>query len=111
MATAAKTLSDIDGGRLAIATLSLASPFFTSLDPISFPPKYYFTQFASALHLPGDKRSTFVTGKVGLDQDVPEMTGSAPYDPFKADVRVLGNMYRDQFLRVSRYTTNQPISY
>ena len=62
--------------------------------------KYYFIDFGiSRLYDPGDEH--LVVGDDGADQDVPEMSNVDEYDPFPADVFILGNVFRKHFIPVS----------
>ena len=64
------------------------------------PVTYYFVDFGlSALFSPDDT-NRLVTGTDGLDSEVPELSETEPYDPFKADVFILGNMFRMSFYEV-----------
>ncbi|KAF9226733.1 hypothetical protein BS17DRAFT_697611 [Gyrodon lividus] len=61
---------------------------------------YYFVDFGlSTLHPQGQTR--FVTGGTGRDREVPEFKFEIPYDPFKADIFILGHMFQTEFLVVS----------
>ena len=35
-----------------------------------------------------------------MDKEVPELSATIPYDPFKADIFILGNMFRKTFIQV-----------
>ncbi|KAI0722006.1 hypothetical protein C8T65DRAFT_629974 [Cerioporus squamosus] len=66
------------------------------------PVKYYYADFGiSTMFAPGDT-DRLVSGTHGLDRDVPELSDDVPYDPFKVDVFILGNMIRTSF--VEKYT-------
>ena len=41
-----------------------------------------------------------VTGRDGLDREVPELSYSVPYNPFAVDIFTLGNVYKKDFLQV-----------
>lgn len=56
--------------------------------------KYYFADFGIAVHIPADAPSKLVLGDLGRDQEVPELSIMIPYDPFKVDVFIVGNMFR-----------------
>lgn len=61
--------------------------------------KYYFTDFGiSNRFREGELR--LVLGKSGLDQAVPELSNVHGYDPFKADIFILGNVLRRNFVLV-----------
>ncbi|KAH9921526.1 kinase-like domain-containing protein [Epithele typhae] len=55
---------------------------------------YYFTDFGISTRFAPDEQNRLVTGMDGLDQELPELSDDVPYDPFKADVFILGNMIR-----------------
>ena len=56
------------------------------------PVKYYFIDFGISVHIPrGHPR--LAIGADGLDQEVPELSEFVPYDPFKVDVFILGNVF------------------
>ena len=62
--------------------------------------RYYFVDFGISVHLPEEDRQHFVTGNKGRDQDPPELSGTDPYDPFKLDVFIIGNMFRKELCDV-----------
>ncbi|PSR84479.1 hypothetical protein PHLCEN_2v5437, partial [Hermanssonia centrifuga] len=55
--------------------------------------KYYYVDFGISVHLPTDPPK-LVVGGYGRDQDVPELSFDVPYDPFKVDIFILGNMFK-----------------
>lgn len=59
--------------------------------------RYYFADFGISTHIPEGAREKFVTGILGRDQDPPELSESVPYDPFKLDVFIIGNMLKQEF--------------
>lgn len=69
----------------------------------SRPTKYIFIDFGLSIrYKPGQERKALPLR--GGDKTVPEFQGDglfAPYDPFPVDVYYLGNLIREQFLRVS----------
>lgn len=56
--------------------------------------KYYFIDFGISVHIPKDIGSKFVVGNLGRDQTPPELSATVPYDAFKLDVYILGNMFK-----------------
>ena len=64
---------------------------------------YYFIDFGISVYLPGDLRSKLVTGIDGRDRDPPELSETQPYDPFKLDIFIIGNMLRREFQEVSLF--------
>ena len=64
--------------------------------------KYYFIDFDLATCIPpGEPKRAL--GTDGQDQDVPELSSSIAYDPFKVDIYILGN-----FLKQCIYDVSQP---
>jgi len=62
--------------------------------------KYYYVDFGLSTHFPPDAESRVVVGVAGRDQEVPELSEDVPYDPFKVDVFIIGNMLRNEFQNV-----------
>jgi len=54
--------------------------------------RYYFVDFGISVRIPEDDRPKFVTGSMGRDREPPELSDTIPYDPFKLDVFIIGNM-------------------
>ena len=65
------------------------------------PVKYYFVDFGISVLLPRNAPSRHVVGLDGLDRDVPELSSTQPYDPFKVDIFIIGNTLRRKILQVS----------
>lgn len=61
---------------------------------------YYFIDFGLAVHVSPEAESKLVTGTDGRDRDPPELQDDKPYDPFKLDVFLIGNLLRRQFYEV-----------
>lgn len=73
------------------------------------PVRYYFVDFGmSTRFLPGEPR--LVTGELGRDRDAPELSDTIPYDPFKLDVFILGNVLRTAFQEVCSVLTTRILS-
>ncbi|EIW62120.1 uncharacterized protein TRAVEDRAFT_144504 [Trametes versicolor FP-101664 SS1] len=70
------------------------------LHRIDVPVKYYFIDFGISTRFASDQRPRLVLGTLGLDDEVPELSDSVPYDPFKTDVFIIGNLLRQQFLQI-----------
>ena len=68
------------------------------------PVTYYFVDFGISSWFQPDEQTRLVLGTHGLDKDVPELSNEVPYDPFKVDIFVLGNMFRENFTAVSDTT-------
>jgi len=62
--------------------------------------KYYFVDFGISSHIPEDDER-FVIGNFGRDQEPPELSATVPYDPFKLDIFIIGNMLRRDFYDVT----------
>lgn len=65
------------------------------------PVRYYFIDYDLSSYIaPGEPRLVF--GEDGRDQDVPELSDSIPYDPFKVDIFITGNLFLAELINVSR---------
>ena len=62
--------------------------------------KYYFADFGISVYVPSEDRPKLVTGHMGRDQDPPELSSTVPYDPFKLDIFIIGNMLKQEFCDV-----------
>lgn len=67
------------------------------------PVKYYYVDFGISVCIPSDSQNKLVVGTLGRDQDVPELSTTVPYDPFKVDVFIIGNLLLKTFERVCTY--------
>ena len=65
------------------------------------PIKYYYIDFGISSYIPPGSPEKLVLGDYGRDRDVPELSTSVPYDPFKVDVFILGNLFDKYFVDVS----------
>lgn len=63
--------------------------------------KYYYVDFGISSYFPAGEANRLVTGLDGHDEDVPELSSDVPYDPFKVDVFIIGNLLRTLLLDVS----------
>ena len=66
--------------------------------------KYYFIDFGISVHVPEDLRPKLFTGFLGRDRDPPELSRTVPYDPFKLDIFIIGNMLKREFQEVSSFS-------
>ena len=73
----------------------------TLLSRNDIPVTYYYVDFGISTWLKPEDTNRHVVGSDGLDQDVPELSDDVPYDPFKVDIFVLGNFFRQEFTQVS----------
>ncbi len=63
------------------------------------PVRYYFIDFGiSRLYEPDEEH--LAVGDDGADREIPEMSDDDEYDPFPADVFILGNVFKKFFLSV-----------
>jgi len=67
--------------------------------------RYYFADFGISVHIPEEETDRLVTGQLGRDQDPPELARHTPYDPFKLDIFIIGNMFKKEFQ--DKYTNVQ----
>ena len=59
--------------------------------------KYYFIDFGISVYIPENLRPKLVTGAYGRDREPPELSEQVPYDPFKLDIFIIGNMFNRDF--------------
>jgi len=69
--------------------------------------KYYFVDFGISSYLPDATPPRLVIGTFGRDQDPPELSETQPYDPFKLDIFIIGNMLKREFCHVGVLRRNQ----
>ena len=62
--------------------------------------RYYYADFGISKHLPDADGPRVTTGNLGRDRDPPELSNTIPYDPFKLDIFIIGNMLRQEFCDV-----------
>lgn len=62
--------------------------------------KYYFIDFGISVHIPPHVYPKLAVGNFGRDQEVPELSADVPYDPFKLDIYIIGNMFRQEIYNV-----------
>ncbi len=66
----------------------------------SVPITYYLIDFGISTRFSQDEPSKLVLGIDGLEDTVPELSKTVPYNPFKTDVYILGALFRQEFLMV-----------
>lgn len=71
--------------------------------------KYYFVDFGISSYFPAGSQERLVLGTAGRDQDVPELSDEVPYDPFKVDIFTIGNVFRQIFRDVSRFSSSDRV--
>ena len=64
---------------------------------------YYFIDFGLSVYVKDRKCTVLVLGNEGHDRDPPELHqgNRIPYDPYKLDVYLIGNVFRRILLDVS----------
>ncbi|KAI0352731.1 hypothetical protein OH77DRAFT_1513089 [Trametes cingulata] len=76
------------------------------------PVTYYYVDFGISSHFAPEETDRLVIGTSGLDQEVPELSDESPYDPFKVDVFILGNMFRRVFTdKITNVNVLNPLNY
>ncbi len=84
--------------------LQLSLPDISSDAPIlsraAMAINYYYIDFGISTRITPDSPSRLVVGSWGLDWEPPELSETVPYDPFKLDVFLIGNLMRRQFCDV-----------
>lgn len=82
---------------LALPDVSGIAPILHRVD---VPVRYYYIDFGISTRFAPNQGPTLVLGTQGLDDEVPELSDTIPYDPFKTDIFIVGNLFRQQFLQV-----------
>jgi serine/threonine protein kinase len=62
--------------------------------------RYYFVDYGISSYFPAGSQRELVLGVAGRDQDVPELSNDAAYDPFKVDIFTVGNVLRGEIQAV-----------
>ncbi|EED81145.1 predicted protein [Postia placenta Mad-698-R] len=72
-----------------------AAPHYSRID---VPVKYYYVDFGISSHIPPDAENRLVVGVASRDQEVPKLSRrKKPYDPFKVDIFMIGNLFCHYF--------------
>ncbi|GBE86767.1 predicted protein [Sparassis crispa] len=72
-----------------------------TLSPLSrsdHPVRYYYIDFGISSYIEKGT-SPYVLGRRGRDKELPELSSEVPYNAFKADLFILGNLYKKEFLQ------------
>ena len=64
------------------------------------PVKYYYVDFGLSVLIPPEVQPRYVVGGYGLDREVPELSFTQPYDPFRVDIFIIGNVFRKRIYAV-----------
>ncbi|KAI0039018.1 hypothetical protein FA95DRAFT_1504750 [Auriscalpium vulgare] len=85
------------------ASLPDMSAIAPSRSRLSAGVKYFFVDYGISSEFPLDSNpaSRLVVGTLGRDQEPPELSDTVPYDPFKLDIFVLGNVFRREYYEVA----------
>lgn len=74
----------------------------------SAPVTYYLMDFGISTRFSPDDPSKLVLGTDGVEDTVPELSKTVPYDPFKVDVYIIGALIRQEFLDVRSLVFERP---
>ncbi|GBE85440.1 predicted protein [Sparassis crispa] len=72
----------------------LLSPF----SRLDHPVQYYFIDFGIS-SLFEDGESPYVVGRKGRDKELPELSDDIPYNAYKVDIFILGNLFKKDFVQ------------
>ncbi|VDB85820.1 unnamed protein product [Peniophora sp. CBMAI 1063] len=61
--------------------------------------RYCYVDFGISSYFPPGTPSTLVTGIFGRNQNVPELSETVPYDPFKVDIFSVGQVFEEAFAK------------
>ena len=64
------------------------------------PIKYYYVDFGISSYIPPGSSDRLVVGEFGREREVPELSATVPYDPFKVDVFIIGNLLKKSLQEV-----------
>ena len=74
--------------------------------------KYYFVDYGISSYFPPGSQHELVLGIAGHDRDVPELSNSVLYDPFKVNIFTIGNVLHGELQAVgSRSSVDIPVSF
>lgn len=62
--------------------------------------RYYYIDFGLSVRIPPEVYPKRALGEHGLDQEVPELSLTTPYDPFLVDIFILGNFFKKHIYEV-----------
>ncbi|KAL6300716.1 hypothetical protein BKA93DRAFT_508267 [Sparassis latifolia] len=68
------------------------------LSRIDHPVRYYFIDFGIS-SLFAEDESPYVVGRKGRDKELPELSADVPYNAYKVDIFILGNLYKKDFMQ------------
>jgi hypothetical protein len=86
-------------------SLADATSFAPMISRIEAGVKYYFVDYGISSYFPAGSKRELVLGIAGRDQDVPELSNSVPYDPFKVDIFSIGNVLRGELQAVGSHSS------
>ncbi|KAI9063419.1 hypothetical protein FKP32DRAFT_1572053 [Trametes sanguinea] len=74
------------------------------------PVQYYYIDFGISTWFTDSDAPRLVVGTLGLDREPPELSDTVPYDPFKLDVFLIGNLIRRELhANYSNLTMIEPL--
>jgi len=76
---------------MALPDYSDRAPYYLRSE---VPVKYYYVDFGISVFIPPDHHPKLALGADGRDREVPELSLEVPYDPFKVDIFIIGNVFR-----------------
>ena len=62
--------------------------------------RYYFADFGISVQVAEGEPQKSTVGALGRDREPPELSARIPYDPFKLDIFIIGNMLKQEFCEV-----------
>ncbi|KAL6300706.1 hypothetical protein BKA93DRAFT_507980 [Sparassis latifolia] len=68
------------------------------LSRLDHPVQYYFIDFGIS-SLFEDGESPYVVGRKGRDKELPELSDDIPYNAYKVDIFILGNLFKKDFVQ------------
>lgn len=77
---------------------------------VEAPVRYYYIDFGISVRIPPETQPKLATGILGRDRDPPELLSDEPYDPFKLDVFIIGNLLRKEFQQARSFCSYPPRS-
>jgi hypothetical protein len=67
------------------------------------PVKYYFIDFEVAYRFDDPNVRHRVSRRFGQDPELPELSSDQPFDPFKVDLFMLGNVFKRKLCQVGSF--------
>ncbi|KAJ6466176.1 kinase-like domain-containing protein [Mycena vitilis] len=91
--------SDTEDEHWITRTVDPSDPYVYYSRTDAGPMKYYYIDFGLSVRFPSHAERGLVVGECGrMRAQIPEISEDVPYDPFKVDIRLVGEMLRYEFL-------------